>query len=68
MLLWRKEYGDCILCPLKIESLRIKVLSKLTKGSEVEVTLPADKAFGDIGVENLIPPNVTLIFDIKISL
>ncbi|QZY92930.1 FKBP-type peptidyl-prolyl cis-trans isomerase (plasmid) [Pantoea dispersa] len=32
------------------------------------MTLPADKAFGDIGVENLIPPNATLIFDIKISL
>lgn len=55
---------------IKLDSLLptlTKVLSQLKRGSEVEVILPADKAFGDEGVENLIPPGATLIFDIKIN-
>ncbi|QCP60196.1 FKBP-type peptidyl-prolyl cis-trans isomerase [Pantoea sp. SO10] len=55
---------------VKLDSLLpalTKVLSQLKKGSEVEVILPADKAFGDAGVENMIPPGATLIFDIKIN-
>lgn len=55
---------------VKLDSLLpslTKVLSQLKKGSEVEVILPADKAFGDAGVDKMIPPGATLIFDIKIN-
>ncbi|WP_343552840.1 FKBP-type peptidyl-prolyl cis-trans isomerase [Pantoea sp.] len=55
---------------VKLDSLLpalTKVLSQLQKGSQVEVILPAEKAFGDAGVENLIPAGATLIFDIKIN-
>lgn len=55
---------------VKLDSLLpalTKVLSQLKKGSEVEVILPADKAFGYAGVDKMIPPGATLIFHIKIN-
>lgn len=44
-----------------------EVLSQLTAGSEVEITLPPEVGFGEQGVPGLIPGNATLIFDIKVN-
>ncbi|MEB5974301.1 FKBP-type peptidyl-prolyl cis-trans isomerase [Pantoea dispersa] len=43
------------------------ILSTLKSGSEVEVILPPEEAFGDEGVDNLIPPGAVVIFDIKLK-
>lgn len=44
----------------------VKVISQVKAGSEVEIILPAEEAFGDEGVEGLIPPGATLVFTIII--
>ncbi|WP_413676615.1 FKBP-type peptidyl-prolyl cis-trans isomerase [Pantoea dispersa] len=43
-----------------------QILSKVNPGSEIEIVLPPEKAFGEKGVTGLIPGNSTLIFDLKI--
>lgn len=43
------------------------VISQVNAGSELEVILPPEKAFGDNGVENLIPGGATLIFNLIIK-
>lgn len=55
---------------VKIDSLLpavTNVLTQVTAGSEIEIILPPELAFGEEGIENFIPGNATVIFNIKIS-
>ncbi|MCU6406194.1 FKBP-type peptidyl-prolyl cis-trans isomerase [Enterobacter quasiroggenkampii] len=54
---------------LKIDTLLptvSKILSQNTVGSELEIILPPELAFGEQGTEPLIPPGATLVLKIKI--
>ncbi|WP_368732227.1 FKBP-type peptidyl-prolyl cis-trans isomerase [Serratia marcescens] len=43
-----------------------KILTKVNSGSELEIYLPPETAYGEQGVPGLIPGDATLVFNIKI--
>lgn len=54
---------------LKIDTLLpavSKIISQSNVGSELEIILPPEQAFGDAGAQPLIPPGATLVLKIKI--
>ncbi|MCU6159799.1 FKBP-type peptidyl-prolyl cis-trans isomerase [Enterobacter bugandensis] len=55
---------------LKIDTLLpavSKIISQHNVGSELEIILPPERAFGEKGAEPLIPPGATLVLKIKIT-
>ncbi|MCU6222769.1 FKBP-type peptidyl-prolyl cis-trans isomerase, partial [Enterobacter cloacae] len=55
---------------LKIDTLLpavSKIISQHNVGSELEIILPPERAFGEKGEETLIPPGATLVLKIKIT-
>ncbi|MCX5574642.1 FKBP-type peptidyl-prolyl cis-trans isomerase [Enterobacter sp. E-TC7] len=54
---------------LKIDTLLpavSKIISQSNVGSELEIILPPEQAFGEAGAQPLIPPGATLVLKIKI--
>ena len=41
-------------------------VAKMSRGEKVRVTIPPSLAYGQSGAGGVIPPNATLIFDIKL--